>query len=262
MRLLILIAFAVLMGCSYTQTIYAQSWNGKQCAVSLTYDDAIDIDLDNVVPALDSLGLKGTFYIIGSSPVVTNRIPEWRKAAMNGHELGNHTSFHPCNSKGRSFVTPETDLSLYTLKRIHSDALMTNTLLSAIDGKTERTFAFPCGDRKIGDTLYYEGMKQHFVAARGVTGGSKTAANVDLSDINCYMINGQSAEYMINLVKKAQQEHTLVVFLFHGVGGGHGLNVARGEHTKLLQYLKSQEKDVWIAPMVDVARFVQAQRSN
>jgi hypothetical protein len=38
----------------------ADAWNHKQCAVVLTYDDAIDQDLDNVVPALDSLGLKGT----------------------------------------------------------------------------------------------------------------------------------------------------------------------------------------------------------
>lgn len=55
-------------------------WNNKQCAVVLTYDDAIDVDLDNVVPALDSLNLKGTFYLIGSSPVVEKRMAEWRAA--------------------------------------------------------------------------------------------------------------------------------------------------------------------------------------
>ena len=39
------------------------TWNGKKCAVVLTYDDGLNIDLTNVIPALDSLGLKGTFYI-------------------------------------------------------------------------------------------------------------------------------------------------------------------------------------------------------
>jgi sialate O-acetylesterase len=67
------------------------------------------------------------------------------------------------------------------------------------------------------------------------------------------MINGHSAEYMIDLVKKAQQSHTLLVFLFHGVGGGHSLNVDRGAHSKLLQYLKQQEKQIWVGTMVDVA---------
>src|SRR5205807_2373822 len=75
----------------------ANMWNHKQCAVVLTYDDAINADLDNVLPALDSLGLKGTFYLIGSSPVVAARMQEWRQAALHGHELGNHSLFHPCD---------------------------------------------------------------------------------------------------------------------------------------------------------------------
>jgi peptidoglycan/xylan/chitin deacetylase (PgdA/CDA1 family) len=76
----------------------ADEWNHKQCAVVLTYDDAIDQDLDNVVPALDSLGLKGTFYLIGRSPVVGKRMEEWRAAAREGHELGNHSLTHPCDA--------------------------------------------------------------------------------------------------------------------------------------------------------------------
>jgi len=92
------------------------------------------------------------------------------------------------------------------------------------------------------------------VGARGVSGGLQTAAQVDLSNIDCYAINGQSAEYMIDLVKKAQQTHTLLVFLFHGVGGGHNLNVGLKEHSALLHYLKANEKNIWIAPMVDVAQ--------
>src|SRR3978361_2211339 len=96
-----------------------KTWNNKSCAVVLTYDDAIDVDLDNVLPALDSLHLKGTFYLIGSSPVINKRINEWRLAAKHGHELGNHSMFHPCDGSlpGRSFVTPDGDLSKYTLER-------------------------------------------------------------------------------------------------------------------------------------------------
>jgi peptidoglycan/xylan/chitin deacetylase (PgdA/CDA1 family) len=240
----------------------AQTWNGKQCAVSLTYDDAIDIDIDNVAPALDSLGLKGTFYIIGSSPAVSKRLHEWRRIAANGHELGNHTSFHPCNGNqpGRSWVRPDNDLSRYTISRMTAETRFTNTLLSSIDGKTDRTFAFPCGDKNIGDTPYYNYVKNDFVAARGVKGGLQKANEVDLSDINSYVIDGQDADYMIGLVKKAQQTHTMIVFLFHGVGGGHNINVARSEHSKLLHYLKENEKEIWTATMVDVAKFIIQQR--
>ena len=88
--------------------VYSQNqsvWNNKKCAVSLTYDDAINVDLDNAIPALDSVGLKASFYLSGYSGAI-NRIDEWRAIAKNGHELGNHTLYHPCTGgPGRSFVT-------------------------------------------------------------------------------------------------------------------------------------------------------------
>ncbi|NML64646.1 polysaccharide deacetylase family protein [Hymenobacter sp. RP-2-7] len=249
-----------LLGAGPAATAQTSAWNGRQCAVVLTYDDAIDADLDNALPALDSLGLRGTFYLIGSSPVVSKRLPEWRRAAQRGHELGNHALFHPCDGTlpGRGFVTPDNDLSKYTVSRAVAEVRANNTLLTAIDGKTARTFAYPCGDRQIGGVYFYEQLKNDFVAARGVTPGLQTAAQVKLDDIDCYMINGQSGDYLVNLVKQAQQSHTLLVFLFHGVGGGHSLNVSLGAHRQLLRYLKAHERDLYIAPMVEVAGRIRA----
>jgi sialate O-acetylesterase len=239
-------------------------WNNKQCAIVLTYDDAIDVDLDNAIPALDSMGFKGTFYLIGSSPVVNKRMNEWRMAAKEGHELGNHALFHPCDGSlpGRSFVSPDNDLSKYTVKRAVEEIRINNTLLKAIDGKDKRTFAYPCGDLKIGDVYFYNDLKNDFVGARGVSPGLQKADQIDLTNIDCYAINGQSADYMIDMVKKAQASNTLLVFLFHGVGGGHNLNVSLDAHSKLLHYLKANEKDIWIAPMVDVAEKISAIQSN
>jgi peptidoglycan/xylan/chitin deacetylase (PgdA/CDA1 family) len=251
----ILITIFLLFLMLNAQAQNSTAWNNKKCAVVLTYDDAIDADLDNVIPALDSLHLKGTFYLIGSSQVVVSRLKEWRLAAMHGHELGNHSMFHPCDGSlpGRSFVTTDGDLSKYTVDRAVKEIRANNTLLKAIDGKDKRTFAYPCGDRKIGNIYFYDLLKNDFAGARGVTEGLPTAEEVDLANIDCYPINGQSAEYMIDLVKKAMQSHTLLVFLFHGVGGGHNINVGLKEHSQLLHYLKTHEKDIWVAPMVNVA---------
>jgi peptidoglycan/xylan/chitin deacetylase (PgdA/CDA1 family) len=240
-------------------------WNNKQCAVVLTYDDAIDVDIDNVAPALDSLNLKGTFYLIGSSPVIEKRMAEWRKIAAKGHELGNHGLFHPCDGSqpGRSFVVPDHDLSKYTVVRAVDEIRVYNTFLKAIDGKDKRTYAYPCGDLTINGVPFYKDLQKDFAGARGTTAGTQGANEVDLNNIDCYMINGQSAEYMIDLVKKAQQSHKLIVFLFHGVGGGHSINVSLDAHSKLLHYLKNNEKDIWVAPMVDVAERVMAyQKAN
>ena len=120
-------------------------WHAKQCAVALTYDDALDVDLDNAIPALDSLGLKATFYLSGYSGALHKRLNEWRAIAKEGHELGNHTLFHPCigNKPGREFVTADYNLGTYTFRRIQDEIRMTNTILKAIDGKEERTAARP-----------------------------------------------------------------------------------------------------------------------
>ena len=72
------------------------------------------------------------------------------------------------------------------------------------------------------------------------------------------MENGASADEMIALVKKAMQTHTLLVFLFNGVGGDHTINVSLAAHSGLLHFLKQNEKDIWIAPMIEVAKFIKS----
>ncbi|MFL9483506.1 polysaccharide deacetylase family protein [Chitinophagaceae bacterium LWZ2-11] len=254
---IVLIGFLV---CAVVVSVSAQQpvWNNKEAAVVLTYDDAVEIDLDNVIPVLDSLNLKGTFYLIGSASVIDERMDEWRNAAKHGHELGNHTLFHPCNGTlpGRGFVTAETDLSKYTVQRAVNEIRATNTLLKAIDGKNYRTFAYPCGDVTIGDSLYLSSLWKEFAAVRGVHTGMQTIDKVDLHNVYCYGINGESADRMIELVKQAVKTRSLLVFLFHGVGGGHSINVSLEAHSKLLHYLKDHEKEIWVAPMVDVAEYI------
>lgn len=74
------------------------------------------------------------------------------------------------------------------------------------------------------------------------------------------MENGASADEMIALVKKAMKTYTLLVFLFHGVGGEHSINVSLQAHSGLLHFLKQNEKDIWVAPMIDVAKFIKSKQ--
>lgn len=241
----------------------SNSWHGKKCAVVLTYDDGLNIHLAKVIPSLDSFKLKGTFYISDYFNGLNAQIPGWKKAALKGHELANHTIWHPCEGgrTGREFVK-DYDLRFYTVKKAVDEIRGMNNILKAMDGKDQRTFAFPCGDTKIHDTAYIEPMRSEFVAARGVRSEMLTIGKVNLYDVGCYMMNGQTGEQMIGLVKQAIQKNALLVFLFHGVGGEHGLNVSLSEHRKLLQFLKQQEKQVWVAPMVTVAEHIKKYQSK
>jgi sialate O-acetylesterase len=234
-------------------------WHAKKSAVVLTYDDALPQQLDNAIPVLDSLNLKATFYL--TAFFAKDRLNDWKKIATHGHELGNHTLNHPCvGGKGREWVKSDYDLNNYTVQRMVDEVKMTNVFLQALDGKTKRTFAFTCGDMKIGDTSFIDNLKNDFVAARAVRNEMHTIDKIDLYNVDCYVVNNHNAAQMIEWVKKSVETNSLLVILFHGVGGGNSLNVSVAEHSKFLHYLKQHDKEIWIATMMDVAEYILVNR--
>jgi peptidoglycan-N-acetylglucosamine deacetylase len=236
-------------------------WQEKKCAVVLTYDDAIDQHLDNAVPVLDSLGLKATFYITAYSKSIQTRMPEWKRLPDHGHELGNHTLFHPCfGGPDRSWVKPEYDLRNYSVQRMIDETRMTNIFLQSLDGKTRRTFAFTCGDMKIGDTLFIDSLKKDFVAARATRNEMHKINEIDLYNVDCFVVNGETGSQLIGWARKAMETNSLLVILFHGVGGGNALNVSLAAHREFLLFLKQNEKDIMIVPMITVSDYIRSQQ--
>lgn len=238
----------------------SSKWKNKKCAVVLTYDDALNIHLDKVIPGLDSNGLKGTFYLIGSSDAFTKRIPDWRKAAANGHELGNHTLFHPCYGKrpGREWVKPDYDLNNYTLQRMTDEIKMNNALLEATDGKKKRTLACPCGDTKVQDSSYLYGLKDHFVGFRDGTPDANDVNHFGAVKVQWVTAYENTGDQLIAAVKQAMESNALLVFVFHGVGGEHSINVSAEAHRALLTFLKKQESQVWVAPFIEIAEYLKS----
>ncbi len=261
----VLLSIIVITGLSSsTEAQLNQPWQGKKCAVVLTYDDAIDQQLDNAVPVLDSLKLKATFYLTAFSGSMQRRLNDWRKLSQKGYELGNHTLFHPCVGKkpGSEWVKPDYDLNNYSVQRMVDEIKMATMFLHDVEGKTKITFVFNCGDMKIHDSSFIDLLKDDFVAARAVRSQMHTIDQVDLYNMDCYMVNNNTADQMIEWVKKAEETHSLLVILFHGVGGGNSLNVSVPEHSKFLHYLKKNQKDIWIAPAIEVAEYIKTYQSQ
>ena len=233
-------------------------WNGKRAAVSLTYDDSLNVHLDNAIPVLDAHKFTATFYLTVGYPPFGDRLAEWRAVAANGHELGNHSLYHPCDASqpGREWVSPERDLSKWSVNRVVDNLKVANIALEAVDGKKARTYAYPCGDMTAGGESFVEAIKPLFSAARGVKSSIMQPAQVQLFDIDSYMINGSSIEQLTALVDQAIAQGGLVVFLFHGVGGEHPLNVDNANHTALIEYLDQKRDQLWVAPMVEIAQYL------
>ena len=105
-------------------------------------------------------------------------------------------------------------------------------------------------------------MKDDFIAARAVRAEMHKINEIDLLNVDCYMVNGETGTQMIEWVKKAMETNSLLVILFHGVGGGNALNVSLPAHREFLLYLKKNEKNIWIAPMLEVAEYIKASQTK
>ena len=237
--------------------------HGAKAAVSLAYDDAIDSQLDNAIPALDRAGLKGSFYIKLASDTLKRRLPEWRAAAANGHELGNHTLFHQCSAVGpdRTWVTPEDNIDTTSAARLVEQIRVGNTMLHAIDGKDERTFTVPCGDVKAAGENYVTLIKGDFVAIKSGSGGVVP----DMDRLDPYLVavtapEGVTGAQLIDLVKRAAQAGTMINFTFHGIGGDY-ITVSKQAHEELIQYLAAHRDLYWTDTFLNIMKYVKTQQA-
>jgi peptidoglycan/xylan/chitin deacetylase (PgdA/CDA1 family) len=269
MRNGILIAAVLMAGTSPGQQAVFKWPDGAKAAVALTYDDGLDVHLDHVVPDLEAAHLRGTFYVPGYSESLSKRMEEWRAVARSGHELGNHTLFHPClrraDGRERAFVVPERDLGNYTVRRIADEIRVMNALLLAVDGLNARTLAYTCGDEIAGGVSYVDAIRPLFRAARAYKDGYRALADprtLDLHRVPSWALKDNTATEMTAWVEEAMPSGALAVFTFHGVGGGHDINVAREEHRKFLSWLDANRSRVWTAPFLRVMEHVTAERKR
>ena len=230
-----------------------------KAAVCLTYDDGLDCHLDVAVPALDAAGLKGTFYCTGFSSSLHNRLEEWRAITIGGHELGNHSLFHPCDGERFDWVRPEYDYRTYTITRLRDELYTANSLLMAVDGMKERTYAYTCSDFEVGRINFVDSIRNMFVAARSDGPVPESIDQVDLHFAPSWGVVDPTGTDMINYVKEAQEKGTIAIFMFHSVGGGY-LNVSAKAHQELLDYLKANKDEIWTDTFIHIMKYIRENR--
>ena len=237
---------------------------GKRAAVSLAYDDAINSQLDHALPALDKRGLKASFYLTLSSETLAKRLPEWRAAAANGHELGNHTLFHQCSRSppGREWVKPANDLDHTDASQLAAQIRVGNAMLHAIDGKTARTFTVPCGDLKAAGEPYLPLVKDEFVAIKSGDGGVVPDMQaLDPHVVGVWAPSEVTGAQLIARVDEAIERGTMVNFTFHGIGGDY-LTVSTEAHDQLLDYLAAHRDVVWTDTFITLMTHVRQQQAR
>jgi peptidoglycan/xylan/chitin deacetylase (PgdA/CDA1 family) len=234
---------------------------GTRAAVSLTYDDAIQSQIDNAVPALAKHGLVATFFLTGTSPYLQANPDVYRGLVAAGHELGSHTMYHPCD-RAQSWVKPGFALQDYDLARMKKELADNIQQLKDFGQKEPFSFAYPCGSTWLGETRinYTPLVEQAFVAARGVGSSVADPSTVSLFNVPSPMGN-QSGPDLTAWVDRALSSGGWVVFVFHGVAGDY-LDVKADAHEALLSYLDAHKTSIWTERFGAVASYIKAQKAT
>lgn len=259
------------------------SWpNGAVAAVSLTYDDGLDSQLANVIPALDAHNFKATFFLSNFEGVdhqwalpnlkdpLTARHLAWQAVGKNGHELAGHTVNHPCNSATKAAGFHLTDYDMTRMSAELDDSLLR---LARLGAQSPLTFAYPCESDKIGigptGQDYSPLIATRFFAARSSNVGIADPTRVDLQRVPLEDAGAQTADQLRAMVDQAIAAKGWLVVLFHGVGKDQTcpnldfnlkgcminyLTTATDAHQALVDYLALKQAQVWTAPFGTVAK--------
>lgn len=208
------------------------------------------------IPQLDKANLKGTFFM--TAPVAEEHIPRWREASQKGHELGNHTVYHPCLSHIFP-MDPHYQAEKYTLENMISEISVMNKMLTAIDGKMKHNFAYSCGEIEAGGKSYIDlWRKAGFVKyIRGVGNPIiQEASKVDPLKVPwmAFSTNGPASE-ILNFIKQVQEKKAMAILIFHGVGGDY-LEASAAAHQEMVNYLKANSKDIWVRTFDETMNFI------
>ena len=229
----------------------AFTWpDGQKMAISLSYDDALDSQLDNAIPALNRHGLAASFYLTLASPTVRRRLTEWRTVARQGHELGNHTIFHPCSAAlpDREWVPSYYNIDNYVIDEIVDEINVANSFLHAIDGRSERTLTPPCGDTLVSGEDYLPAVRKLFVAIKGFESEDKTFANW------WGPVGVDGSELIDRINAEAAKGTKLFNIIFHGIGGDY-LTVSSEAHDQLLKFLAENKETYWIDSYINIMKY-------
>jgi len=231
----------------------------RRAAISLTFDDARQSQLDRGIPILDRYGVRATFYV--SFKNLDARLEDWQSVAENGHEIGNHSVSHPCSG---NFTFARGDpLEDYDLERMERDILQANDEIERRLGVRPRTFAYPCGQKFVGRgegvRSYVPVVAKHFLAGRGfcdethnnpVVGDPAQAMGVDFDRATFERVQSQIAGTV--------RDGGWLVLAGHDVGDGGGQTVQADTLDALCRHAIDPANGLWIDTVAAVAGYIQS----
>ncbi len=252
-------------------TVFAQpvvndfSWpEGKQMALSLSFDDARLSHADTGVAFLDQYSVKATFYVVPSS--VEMRLEGWKQAVASGHEIGNHSLYHPCT--GNFAWARDKALEGYTILQMQEELEAANQSIKELLGVEPEVFAYPCGQkfvgRGIGTKSYVPLIAQLFLSGRGwLDEAPNDPAFCDLAQLTGIEMDGKEFTEILPILEQAKANGQWIVLAGHEMGDlGQRQTTYLSMLEELIQYAQNPANGIWLDTVGEIAKYVKEQRKG
>jgi peptidoglycan-N-acetylglucosamine deacetylase len=240
-------------------------------ALSLTFDDGLPSHLETAIPELDRRGLRGTFYLNPRGDNDENSLTSWHSqlsawipAAQAGHEIGNHSLQHPCSLNIPLDWAP--NLLDMTLAELEQDLREAQRRISVVFPMQNATsFAYPCYETSLGRGLsrvsYIPLIARLFAAGRARGELANDPQYCDLHCLSSMNVELQTAAFLIGLAELSLAQGRWAILTFHGISEGH-LPVAGVDFIDFLDHLVRRGEQIWVAPVAEVATYIQQRLSG
>jgi len=236
---------------------------GKRAAISLTFDDARFSQVERGIPILDEYGAKATFYV--SIEPLEERLEAWKRAAANGHKIGNHSLTHPCS--GNFSFARERALENYTLDKMQYELEESNNIIERLLGVRPVSYAYPCGQKYVGRgrdvKSYVPVVAEEFLAGRGwMDEWANDPTFCDMAQLMAMELDGKDFEQVKQLIDRTLANGGWLVFCGHDIGEGGRQTTLSSTLKALCEYAQDPANGLWLDTVEAVARYILKQRTG
>jgi peptidoglycan/xylan/chitin deacetylase (PgdA/CDA1 family) len=236
---------------------------GKHAAISLTFDDARQSQITRGIPLLDKYDTKATFYVSISN--LDRMLDAWKKAAKNGHEIGNHTLKHPC-SGNFSFIYDRA-LEDYTLDKMRHELAEANNIIENLLGVTPVSFAYPCGQKFVGRgrnlKSYVPLVAEQFMTGRGwMDEWANDPTFCDMANLMAMELDGKDFEQVKQLIDRTLKNGGWLIFCGHETAEVGRQTTYLSTIKALCEYAQDPANGIWLDTVQAIANHIHKQRTD
>jgi peptidoglycan/xylan/chitin deacetylase (PgdA/CDA1 family) len=211
--------------------------NDATAAFSFTFDDGFRLEVEDALSVIDPLGIRGTFFVmpLKIEDDTVEKFISWdslKDIHANGHEIGTHASIHP--------KLQEVDNE--TVSKIINGGW---ELIHEKLGIESVSFAYPGGSKK-GIPRIEKIINEHHYFVRGSVAGYGRTEH-----------RKWTPEGAMDKVTTAIDQRQWLVGMVHAIVDGYSPFYSVDEFREHCEWLVEQGDALWIAPMGEVARYIE-----